>query len=88
MDRAESLARRNPADFGLTQLIQWSNRRAGLRNLGLTTHQAIESPVLRLKYSAQTFFGTRIHEPKKVCHNGRMFACLTCKLARRLNDIF
>ena len=40
------------------------------KTLGLTTHQAIESSTLRPRNSAQTFFGTRIHAPKKVCHNG------------------
>ena len=40
--------------------------------VGLTTHQAIESSSLCLRNPAQTFFGTRIHEPKKVCHNGQI----------------
>jgi hypothetical protein len=38
--------------------------------LGLPTHQVIESPTLCLRNPAQTFFGTGIHAPKKVCHNG------------------
>ena len=39
--------------------------------VGLTTHPAIESLTLRPTNPAQMFFGTRIHAPKKVCHNGR-----------------
>ena len=40
------------------------------QEVGLPTHQAIESLTLRLRNPALTFFGTRIHAPKKLCLNG------------------
>ena len=55
----------------------WQVIRRSSGFLSLPTHQAIESPTLRLRKPARTFFGTRIHAPKKVCHDGDLLICLT-----------
>ena len=45
--------------------------------VGSPTHQAIGSPTLHLRNPAQTFFGTGIDAPKKVCQIGGLNGILT-----------
>ncbi len=45
--------------------------------VGLTTHWVSESAIPCLRAPARTFFGTGIHAPKNVCHNGGLLEVLT-----------
>lgn len=63
MDCAESLARRSPADYVLTQCSRWSNGRAGLRFLRIAARVKTGRYLARLSRKAEDGFMTHLGPP-------------------------
>jgi hypothetical protein len=55
--------------------------------LRLTTHRVTESVILCLRNPGRTFFGTGIHVPKNVCHNGHLMSRLRIDEFSRLGRV-